>query len=214
MEAVAMISSQIEWGVASTPLKGNPESGDTYMVRHFPGGALAAVIDGLGHGPEAAEAARRAMATLEQRPADSVVFLLQHCHQQLQGAPRSVVMTLASFNFDDHTLVCAGVGNVDGVLVHADSQAVPRYEGVVPHRGLVGERLPALRASSHPLMPGDTLALATDGIRFGFDAELRPDRAPQAIADLILRQYSLGTDDALVLVIRYLGAPSNTGAQK
>jgi serine/threonine protein phosphatase PrpC len=212
MEAVAMSSEQIEWGVASTPLKGNKESGDSYLVRHFTGGALAAVIDGLGHGSEAAEAARGAMVTLEEQPSESVIFLLQQCHQRLQGAPRSVVMTLASFNFAENTLVCAGVGNVDGILVRAEPRAFPRHESVVPHRGLVGERLPPLRASSHALKPGDTLVLTTDGIRPGFDEEVRPDLAPQAIADAILRQHNLGTDDALVLVVRYLGYLCYQGA--
>jgi negative regulator of sigma-B (phosphoserine phosphatase) len=206
MEAVAMSSEKIEWGVASTPLKGNKESGDTYLVRHFAGGALTAVIDGLGHGSEAAEAARGAMATLEERPSESVIFLLQQCHQRLQGAPRSVVMTLASFNFAENTLMCAGVGNVEGILMHADPRAILRQEAVVPHRGLVGGRLPPLRASSHPVRPGDTLILTTDGIRPGFDSEMRSDLAPQALADAILGQYNLGNDDALVLVVRYLGA--------
>jgi negative regulator of sigma-B (phosphoserine phosphatase) len=206
MEAVAMIANPIAWGVAGTPLKGNKESGDTHLVRHFAGGALAAVIDGLGHGSEAAQAAREALATLEQRPAESVIFLLQQCHQHLQGAPRSVVMTLASFNFEDRTLTCAGVGNVDGYLVRTDPRALPRHEAVVPRRGLVGGRLPSLRASSHALIPGDMLVLATDGIRPGFEAELKREGAPQELADTILRQHNLGTDDALVLVVRYLGA--------
>jgi serine/threonine protein phosphatase PrpC len=208
MEAVAMSSEQIEWGVASTPLKGNTESGDTSLVRHFTGGALAAVIDGLGHGGEAAEAARGAVATLEEQPSESVTVLLQQCHQRLQGAPRSVVMTLASFNFVENTLICAGVGNVDGVLMRASPQSVPPQESVLPRRGLVGGRLPPLHASSHSLKPGDTLVLATDGIRPGFHVELRPELSAQAIADAILRQHSLGTDDALVLVVRYLGAPA------
>jgi len=200
-----MIPNPIEWGVAGTPLKGHTESGDTHLVRHFAGGALAAVIDGLGHGSEAAQAAREALACLEQKPAESVIVLLQQCHQHLQGAPRSVVMTLASFNFEDKTLTCAGVGNVDGYLVHSD-RAAPWIEAVVPRRGLVGGRMPALRASSHALRPGDMLVLATDGIRPGFEAELKREGAPQEIADAILRQHSLGIDDALVLVVRYLGA--------
>src|SRR5580658_7358518 len=135
MEAVgsaAMGAGPIEWGVASTPLKGNKESGDTFLIRQFPGGALAGVIDGLGHGSEAAEAAREAVAALEERAAESVIFLLQQCHQRLQGAPRSAVMTLASFHFDDDTLTCAGVGNVDGVLMRDDPHATPPSESVLP----------------------------------------------------------------------------------
>jgi negative regulator of sigma-B (phosphoserine phosphatase) len=178
------------------------------LVRHFTGGALACVIDGLGHGPEAAEAAREATSVIETRASESVISLLQQCHQRLQGAPRSAVMTLASFNFAEKTLTCAGVGNVDGVLMHGSPDSVPPQEAILPRRGLVGERLPQLYSSNHSLRPGDTVVLATDGIRPGFHVELHPDLAPQAIADNILRQYTLGTDDALVLVVRYLGAPA------
>ena len=154
------------------------------------------------------EAAREAIAVLAAQPSESVIFLLQQCQQRLQGAPRSVVMTLASYNFDLNNLICAGVGNVDGVLMRADPKTVPPQEAVLPRRGLVGGRLPPLHASSHSLKAGDTLVLATDGIRPGFHVELRPELPPQVIADAILRQYNLGTDDALVLVVRYLGAPA------
>ncbi len=205
-----MNTSQIEWGVASSPLKGNVESGDTYLIRHFPGGALAAVIDGLGHGGEAAEAARAAMAMLEEHPSDSVIFLLQDCNHRLQGAPRGVVMTLVSFDFTERTLTCAGVGNVDGVLIRAATSAGPnvphQHESILPRRGLVGERLPHLHAASHALFPGDTLVLATDGIRIGYTAEVRSQRTPAEIADAILKNYSSGSDDALALVVRFVGA--------
>lgn len=217
MEAVALRSNHIEWGAASQPLKGNVESGDAYIVHHFPGGALAAVIDALGHGSEAAEIARQAVAIIEERAADPPVLLLQRCHQHLQGAPRGAVMTLASFSFEDNTLTCAGVGNVEGILLRANPQAsssaVPRPESVVPRRGVVGGNLPPLRASSHSLATGDTLVLATDGIRLGFAADARMDRDPQGIADTVLHQYNLGTDDALVLVVRYRGAQPHLGPQ-
>ena len=45
----------IEWASAGMPLSGNHnESGDLHLIARFPDGALAAVMDGLGHGPEAA----------------------------------------------------------------------------------------------------------------------------------------------------------------
>jgi negative regulator of sigma-B (phosphoserine phosphatase) len=208
MEAVAMNATRIEWGVASLPLKGNTESGDSYLVRHFAGGALTAVIDGLGHGGEAAEAARAAMSMLEEHPSDSVIFLLQDCNHRLQGAPRGVVMTLVSFDFTENNMTCAGVGNVDGVLIRAATSSGPSVphaqESILPRRGLVGERLPQLHAASHALFPGDTVVLATDGIRTGYTAEVHSVRKPSEIADAILKNHSSGTDDALVLVVRYL----------
>ncbi len=71
MEAVGTMQGGWEWGVAMLPMTGQVKSGDTYLVETFAGGALAAVIDGLGHGEEAAEAARIAYDTILQRPFDS-----------------------------------------------------------------------------------------------------------------------------------------------
>jgi hypothetical protein len=55
------------------------------------------------------------------------------------------------------------------------------------------------------LSPGDTLVMATDGVRSGFAADLPLHGSPQALADEILARDGKRTDDALVLVARYLG---------
>jgi len=56
-----------------------------------------------------------------------------------------------------------------------------------------------------PIHRGDTLIFATDGVRSDFlDAPLR-QLEPQALADHILAHWGTQTDDALVLVVRYLG---------
>ncbi len=186
-------------------MKGFHQSGDTYLVKTFPGGALVAAIDGLGHGEDAAEASRTALAAMEECYDDSVIAILNHCHQRLLGAPRGVVMTVASFNLEEQTLMWAGVGNVEGVLLRADPQATPQYETVLLRRGVMGGRLPALQASFFSVNPGDTLILATDGVRYGFESGLRAGKSPQQLADTILAQHALGTDDALVLAVRYTG---------
>jgi hypothetical protein len=56
-----------------------------------------------------------------------------------------------------------------------------------------------------PLARGDLLIFATDGIRRDFADDLMPTGSCREIADRILQQYAIGTDDALVLVARYLG---------
>jgi phosphoserine phosphatase RsbX len=75
--------------------------------------------------------------------------------------------------------------------------------------GVVGVHLPALTGSIVPIARGDTLIFATDGIRSEFLDEIRTHReTPPTLADRILRRYGRGTDDALVLVVRYLGLES------
>jgi negative regulator of sigma-B (phosphoserine phosphatase) len=51
--------------------------------------------------------------------------------------------------------------------------------------------------------PGDLLVLATDGIRPDFTTRVTAGDDPQALADRILAECSTGTDDALVVVVRY-----------
>jgi serine/threonine protein phosphatase PrpC len=194
----------IEWGVAAQPLEGEAESGDLHVVQPFPEGVLVAAVDGLGHGPEAAAAARSAVATLAEYAREPVISLVKRCHERLIRT-RGVVMSLASFNALDNTMTWLGVGNVEGLLLRADAAASPPRENVLLRGGVVGYQLPALRASILPVTRGDVLILATDGIRGGFVEDVTLNDPPQQIAEQILARRATGMDDALVLVARYLG---------
>ena len=190
----------LEWGVAAQALAGEATSGDRHVMQAFPSGALVAVIDGLGHGEEAATAAEIAVTTLIGNAHESVITLLNRCHEQLR-ASRGVVMSMASFNTVEGTLTWAGVGNVEGVLRRAGTNVSD--ETLLLRGGIVGIQLPPLFASIIPVMPGDTLIFVTDGITPGFAEKLNLRDSPQELADCILTQHGKGTDDALVLIARY-----------
>jgi negative regulator of sigma-B (phosphoserine phosphatase) len=198
--------SVIDWGSAARALAeaGDLESGDHCVVAGLSNGALVAVIDGLGHGSEAAYAARTAGQVLTAHAAEPVLDLVQRCHAKLHKT-RGVVMTLASFNVRDSTITWAAVGNVEAVLLRMDQTAEQRRQGVIARGGVVGYRLPPLHAATLPIAQGDTLIMATDGISGGFWEDLVLYKSPQEIADTILARYGKGTDDALVLVARYIG---------
>ncbi len=199
-----MKASVVEYGVASQTLPGEHESGDQYLVKSSAYGALVAVIDGLGHGADAAEAARLAVAVMDQHSAEGVIPLLRYCHASL-AATRGVVMSLAAFNAAESTMAWAGVGNVEGRLIRAGKRLSSGHESLMLRGGVVGGRVPPLRASVIPVSNGDTLVFATDGVTAGFSDEIIPGDDPQEMADSILKLYSKGTDDALVLVARYVG---------
>ena len=194
----------LEWGVAAQAFPGQATCGDRHVMQVFPNGALVAVIDGLGHGEEAATAAEIAVATLLGHAHESVIALLNRCHEQLR-ASRGVVMSMASFNAVEGTLTWAGVGNVEGILRRAGTNVSD--ETLLLRGGIVGIQLPPLFASIIPVMPGDTLIFVTDGITPGFADKLDLRDPPQELADRILAQHGKGTDDALVLIARY-GTPS------
>jgi negative regulator of sigma-B (phosphoserine phosphatase) len=178
------------------------ESGDLHVVAGFPGGALVALIDGLGHGPEAALAASAAARVLVAHPAEPVIELVQRCHGELRKT-RGAVMSVASFPAMESRMTWLAVGNVEAVLFRASGA---RAEGIASRGGVVGYQLPPLRSATLAVAPGDTLILASDGIRSGFIVDLALEPDPQHIADDLLARFARGSDDAHVVVARYLGA--------
>lgn len=194
----------VAWGVATLALPGQHHSGDRHVVCPFPGGALLAVVDGLGHGEEAAAAARVACATLAARPRASAIALLRECHEALKGT-RGAVLSIATLNTSDDTMTWLGVGNVEAMLIRADPNATSPRESMLLRGGVVGYELPKLRAGVLMLDRGDTLVLATDGIRGGFADRVSVTAPPQRQADELLAQLAKGSDDALILIARYLG---------
>ena len=202
----ALAPEWIEWSVASRPLAGQSVSGDVSVVKPFRGGVLLAAIDGLGHGEEACLAARTAAAVLNDHAEEPVIGLVRRCHKALAGT-RGAVMTVASLQTRDNTLTWIGIGNVEGRLMRAEARANPPKESVLLRGGLVGYQLPALDSSVVPVATGDLLILATDGIHAGFQEEVSGRQRPRQIAESVLGRHFKGTDDALVLVARYLGRP-------
>ncbi len=194
-----------EWDVASRALPGEQMSGDLHLVRPRNNGALVAVVDGLGHGSEAAEAAKKAIETLDAHPEESIISLVQRCHDGLK-ATRGVAMTIALFNSRENIVTALGIGNVEAMLWRASPDVNPQQEGVLLRGGVVGYQLPALRASVFPMYPGDLMIFATDGIRNDFAEKINFAGSPQQLAEGVLEQNFRGNDDALVLAIRYEGA--------
>ena len=196
----------IEWSVAARPMAGQTVTGDLHLVQYFKDGVLLAAIDGVGHGDEALAAAEAAVSVLKTRAEEPVIFLVKSCHMAL-AKTRGVVMTLASLNWFERTLTWIGVGNVEGRLLRADSSAGQPSESVLLRSGLVGYQLPALQAGVLPIGSGDLFVFATDGVHAAFDEGINLAESPQIIANRILNRCFKGTDDALVLVVRYLGRP-------
>jgi negative regulator of sigma-B (phosphoserine phosphatase) len=194
--------SPFDHAVASRPHGGGLVSGDLHLVRRFAHDVLVTVVDGLGHGHDAAAAARLAIATLQNEPVRSIIGLVERCHSAL-GRSRGVVMSIATLDVRRQTMTWLAVGNVEGVLVRAGAR---KRESILMRGGIVGHRLPPLRTVTLPLMPGDLIVFATDGIREGFAEGLRPESSLQEIADRVLARHGRATDDALVLAGRWNGA--------
>jgi phosphoserine phosphatase RsbX len=195
-------------GVAETAFPHERESGDRFVVQPCADGLLLAAVDGAGHGTEAAAAASIAATTLRSFAHESPIALMLRCHEELKRT-RGAVMTLVFVHVSDRTLTWLGVGNVEAVVCHQTSGR-RTIDRALLRAGIIGYQLPVLRAETLPLRPLDTVILATDGVKPGFEEALDFRGDPQAIANNILARHGGGVDDALVLVARYLGMDDAT----
>jgi len=194
----------VEYGVAKFVLPGQGESGDQHLVCCNQSGILIAAIDGIGHGEEAANAAKEAVSILKTGANEPVISLLQRCHERLR-ATRGVVLSLATIEPEHGMMTWAGVGNVQGALMRAGAKKGTLQEVLLLRGGVVGSQLPALQAAVLPVARGDTLIFVTDGIRGEFAECLSALESPQSAADRILKRHCRGNDDALVMVVRLTG---------
>ena len=191
-----MAESPVEIAVAARPYPGETVSGDAWRVDWDRDTCRIAMIDGLGHGPEAAAAAAAATSTLAAHPALELVSVIQECHVALKGT-RGAAVLLIRIAMVSGEVTFAGVGNVEAQIWQAG-----RTRHLMSDRGIVGATLPRIRPVSISLEPEWLFLMYTDGIRGRFDPPTLQQSAldVNGLAHAILNDWSRSTDDATVLV--------------
>jgi negative regulator of sigma-B (phosphoserine phosphatase) len=200
------IIGRIEWAVAGRALPGQRVSGDRGVVLDAGGGAvLFAVLDGLGHGAAAADAADRAAQVLSENRAEPLDVLMVLCHRAMADT-RGAAVSLALFGAAD-TVHWLGVGNVESRILTAGPVGLTMRATVLLTGGIVGYRLPQnLQAQTVPVRPGDLLLMSTDGIvTESADSGIDLSKSTADITAEILARHAKDTDDALVLAARHRG---------
>jgi phosphoserine phosphatase RsbX len=195
--------AELERGVAGRAHAGELRSGDVAVFAPLARGGLVAAIDGLGHGDAAADAAEAASEVLRAHAHEPAQSVLQRCHETL-ASTRGAVMTLAWFDVERRTLAWTGVGNVEARIVRASGDLAPQDSPVLLG-GVVGYNLPQVRMATVELTAGDIVVLATDGVAADYSTSLETGVPAQELAERLLERHGKGTDDELVVVVRYAG---------
>jgi phosphoserine phosphatase RsbX len=197
----------IEWAAKARARPGENVCGDKLIAVDVNGtGALIGVLDGLGHGLEAAEAAKRGVDVLRADRAEPLDVLVQHCHRALSGT-RGAAMTLAHIDFRDDILSWIGIGNVTADLVAKHPAGVEVRSSARLAGGIVGYRIPeTLTPQEVSIRPGDLLVITSDGIVEDHLDDIDFSASSLVIASEILHGHAKDNDDALVLAARHRGA--------
>lgn len=177
------------------------------MVQAFPEEALVAAVDGLGRGEEAAAATCLTASVREGYSfGRSLAVLLGDCHEKLRGS-HGTVISLASLTASDDSSTWLGVGNVEGLLLRkpsrGDAPDLKAQEALSLHEVSWDTSCFVCRPPPFRLVP------RPDGVcdgwhTTGFADYIHRGDSARRIAQRILNRHASETDDALVLVVRYL----------
>ncbi len=184
----------------AVPLKGQIENGDAWRMRDFGSRQLLCIVDGLGHGPLAALAARRAVQVFDAAAvSDEPGEILQKVHSAIRDT-RGVVMAVLALDHAAGTAVFSGVGNIAAVIVlDGKSQHLLSVEGIV------GYNLRKVRDQQAVWAPGSVAVLTTDGISTRWSFSKYPGLLschPSLIASVVFRDHARETDDATIVVAK------------
>lgn len=184
------------FGAISVPVDGELECGDSWHLEHRGDETALFVVDGLGHGSFAAEAARAAVGAFEAAPFDQPHDVLTRANGHLAGTRGGAA---ACARFSANRLSYAGVGNVSGALV-----AHEKSVGLVSHNGTLGVHPRRAQQFEYQREPGVLLVMHTDGLSTRWDLKSRPEvlvSHPAIVAAMLYRDHARGRDDATVVVI-------------
>ena len=185
-------------GVVCLPLAGEVACGDAWAVVESADCLSVLVADGLGHGPDAAQASRAAVLTVEQHRGAMPAELIHDIHNALRTT-RGAAIGLARLDFHTRQLHFVGVGNIAAAVHEGET-----HRNLVSYNGIVGSNLQNSKVFTLPWTQGMLLIMHSDGIGTSWDLKHYPGLVachPSVIAAVIYRDFRRLQDDATVLVV-------------
>lgn len=187
------------YGAICSPKEGESECGDTWRLAAEDGERLTLlVVDGLGHGAFAAQAAQAAARGFAANSVECPRLQLERAHQALQGT-RGAAIACASWH-DGRDVAYAGIGNISGRLIAAGGS-----HGLVSHNGTLGLQMLRVQQFEYPASRGALLIMHSDGLSARWNLDDHPGlrhRHPAIIAATLYRDHTRGRDDATVVVVK------------
>lgn len=196
---VLQAPSRIRIGGISVPLRGEDANGDDWCAVANRDIATIAVIDGLGHGTLAADAAAQANRVLRERAEESLDALFQDLHAALR-ATRGAAISIARIHAGVNRVDFMGVGNVAGTIVSDDA-----VRKTVSLPGIVGHEMRKLQTFSYPWSASSVLVMQSDGVSANWNPASWPglmQYSPELIAAVLYRDHARHSDDATVVVAK------------
>jgi negative regulator of sigma-B (phosphoserine phosphatase) len=194
-----IVNDLLEHASLVRPCHGERLSGDAVVIQPLEQGLFVAIVDVLGHGPEAHELTHVINAYLARYGTSDVSGLMTRLHQHLKGT-RGAAVGLCAIDAATGRLDYAGIGNT---ALRRFGNAETR---LVSQDGVLGQNMRTPRSQTLQLEPGDLIVLYTDGVSDRFTSEDYPGvmrHAPKEVASNIIQRFGKDHDDAACIAVRY-----------
>lgn len=184
-------------GVINIPVRGESQCGDGFFMEIGDSRSLYMVVDGLGHGAGATEAAEEAIATVRRFSRESLTEIISRSHDALKKT-RGAAMSIAAVDHDRLIVTYAGVGNIGAALITGSNS-----RSLVSQNGTLGAVLPRVpQEYTYPIERKTSLLMFSDGLSTKVGIAEYPgiqNRHPALIAGVLYRDFGRKRDDATAL---------------
>jgi len=177
---------------------GEDVSGDAWQIRVSADTARIAMVDGLGHGPLAAEAASVAIATFAASTG-SPAQVLEQAHAQMRST-RGAAMAVARLDATAGTLDFAGAGNIAGRVISGIAD-----RSLMSQNGTLGLQIRRIQDLALEWPRHALVILHSDGLTSRWKLDEAPGLIqcdPAVIAGWLIREHTRGQDDVTVVVVK------------
>jgi anti-sigma regulatory factor (Ser/Thr protein kinase) len=191
----------VEFGVVSLAVAGEEVCGDHWAIEEIGGRTLLLIVDGLGHGPPAADAARAAIRVFGETASLGLTEIVQAAHSALRST-RGAALAIAQLDPEGGEVRFVGVGNIAGSIL---GPAEGRSTSMVSHNGTVGHTIRKIHEFTYPWNPGALLVMHSDGLGTQWQLPRYAGLAtkhPGVVAGTLYRDFKRERDDVTVVAVR------------
>jgi serine phosphatase RsbU (regulator of sigma subunit) len=194
-----IVDELLEHSSQIRPCLGERLCGDTVVIQPHEQGLFVAIVDVLGHGPEAHELTHVIDAFLTRYGTSDVSGLMTRLHQHLKGS-RGAAVGLCAIDATTGRIDYAGIGNT---TLRRFGKTETR---LVSQDGVLGQNMRTPLHQTLQLEPGDLIVLYTDGVSDRFTSDDYPGvlrHTPKEVANNIVQRFGKDYDDAACIAVRY-----------
>jgi anti-sigma regulatory factor (Ser/Thr protein kinase) len=184
------------WGAVAVAMPGEDVNGDAWSADDSSDGRTLFVADGLGHGPDAAEASVEAVRLFQRHKGHQVATLLDYVHGGLR-ATRGAAVSIARISPGRDKVMFSGIGNVGGAIV-----APGGIRRMVSLAGTAGHVARKIQGFEYPYA-GGLVILYSDGLATSWTLDRYPgllNAHPTLVAGILYRDFARRRDDVTILV--------------